>query len=442
MLDADSSWFAACFSFALLSAFLPSILRESHVLIDQVTKLLQLLTLARFTSAKVVEFQDLVTVTRIFGILYVWIDALCIIQDSSEDWEREGATMGDVYANSACTIAATASENPEHGLFRHRDEASILPERIKAPNTGSWPDDAECFLFDRGYLDRRIFNGPLHMRVLHFTKDQIVWECFTETMCETFPEAMPLQMRTKDLGPLRAVRPPTTLLSHPIEKTDWKTLSTWRELVKQYSKCDLTKTTDKLPAFAGLVKTYQDVTGDEYLAGLWRSFLLHQLDWRVYTPGRRISPEHRAPSWSWASVDGPIRPFMLNAGIKTRGPASFGRVLSAYLDLDGYLITASVHSLDDNQTVAQLQIEGELVSGQLFRDTACTTLTLGSQMVCLPLKTEYPVPGISPTQYERVGLLIIIVRERQMEPFNLFGIAFTEDENFEAIKDYSIIRIV
>jgi hypothetical protein len=64
-------------------------------------------------------------------------------------------------------------------------------------------------------------------------------------------------------------------------------------------------------------------TGDHYLAGLWAAHLPEDLNWRVYlqeesfagtTPikgtvlGDSKKPEeYRAPSWSWASLDAPIR---------------------------------------------------------------------------------------------------------------------------------------
>ncbi|SPJ72408.1 uncharacterized protein FTOL_02136 [Fusarium torulosum] len=47
-----------------------------------------------------------------------------------------------------------------------------------------------------------------------------------------------------------------------------KAMSIWGSLVKLYSRCDLTKTTDKLHAFAGLAQLFQEITGDEYVAGL------------------------------------------------------------------------------------------------------------------------------------------------------------------------------
>jgi hypothetical protein len=55
-------------------------------------------------------FQDAICVTRRLGIKYLRIDALCIIQDSEEDWRREASLMERVYAEAYLNIAATASK--------------------------------------------------------------------------------------------------------------------------------------------------------------------------------------------------------------------------------------------------------------------------------------------------------------------------------------------
>ena len=62
-------------------------------------------------------FQDAVTVTRKIGIRYLWIDSLCIIQDSRQDWERESAAMGQVYEYAEVTISAVKSENGAPGYL-------------------------------------------------------------------------------------------------------------------------------------------------------------------------------------------------------------------------------------------------------------------------------------------------------------------------------------
>jgi Heterokaryon incompatibility protein (HET) len=57
-------------------------------------------------------------VTRRFGLKYLWIDVLCIMQDSENDIVAERSTMSTIYANSACNLAATCS--PFDGPFRKR----------------------------------------------------------------------------------------------------------------------------------------------------------------------------------------------------------------------------------------------------------------------------------------------------------------------------------
>jgi hypothetical protein len=45
-------------------------------------------------------FQDAIEVTLELQIQYLWIDSLCIIQDSEEDWTREAFDMIAVYESA------------------------------------------------------------------------------------------------------------------------------------------------------------------------------------------------------------------------------------------------------------------------------------------------------------------------------------------------------
>ena len=72
-------------------------------------------------------FRDVIIVARWFSIRYLWIDSLCILQDSQEDWQEESSAMGNVYANSSCNVAAAASADPHGGLFRSQECGDIQP---------------------------------------------------------------------------------------------------------------------------------------------------------------------------------------------------------------------------------------------------------------------------------------------------------------------------
>ncbi|KAH6683987.1 heterokaryon incompatibility protein-domain-containing protein [Halenospora varia] len=77
-------------------------------------------------------FQDAIHVARFMGIDYIWIDSLCIIQDSPEDWARESLPIKDVYSNSYCNIAAIHASNGEKGCFADRS-TNISPLTVNIP---------------------------------------------------------------------------------------------------------------------------------------------------------------------------------------------------------------------------------------------------------------------------------------------------------------------
>lgn len=129
----------------------------------------------------------------------------------------------------------------------------------------------------------------LPARTMYFGDKGLFWRCrsrrYTEFACnEDF-----------DLGPRRDTR------GNRLEDQPWE----WDDIVSEYSMGQLTVPSDKLPALSGIAARQGDITRDRYLAGLWRESLETQLCWcmedRIY--GR---PEWRAPTWSWASVDGRI----------------------------------------------------------------------------------------------------------------------------------------
>ncbi|KAL1616620.1 hypothetical protein SLS56_011341 [Neofusicoccum ribis] len=71
-------------------------------------------------------FQDAVRVTCELGLRYLWIDALCIVQDNASDWRREAAAMGPVYSYARVVLAASDGASTFEGMFR------VYPERVGA----------------------------------------------------------------------------------------------------------------------------------------------------------------------------------------------------------------------------------------------------------------------------------------------------------------------
>lgn len=346
-------------------------------------------------------FRDVITVARRFGIRYVWIDALCIIQDSASDWETEAPTMRHVYANSACSIAASACNDPEESMFRYRDPRGICPRIVQSSLFAEKP--SRHYIFEKGYWDRHIHDGPLHNRgwafqerflaprVLYFSKHQVLWECLSEHKCEGFPQGIPAHYSDKSVNPLLEA-----LSERGQGKMTILVFNLWNDLIKQYSRCDLTKHSDKLFAMAGIAKLFHEVTNDEYVAGWWKSCLLESLDWRVFEPRPRQGVDYRAPSWSWASVDSPIRTAglsppmeflveLIEVQVNTRGTDSMTNIHNATLTLRGSAFTAVCHYNDVGNRV--LLTERGKIATWLYPDCLDTDFPEGKKLVCILYKS-------------------------------------------------------
>ncbi|KAI1345809.1 heterokaryon incompatibility protein-domain-containing protein [Xylaria sp. FL0043] len=258
-------------------------------------------------------FRDAVAVATEIGIRYIWIDSLCIVQDDPEDWKREAATMGDVYLHSYLTIAATRAANSEAGFlgprsFTHTVELAEVVPGVDDPVSGSiyaclrrsFANDV-----DEGPLNRRAWvlqERVLSPRTLHFTENQMYWECWQYHQGEDLEysylgvmknEAFPVQLSPKSLlcsSPTRSPEPPQG----------------WWHLTSEYSSFGLTFQTDKLIAISGLVGKLESRLQITYMKGVWKEYLHHSVLWSARTEDLEYLPQIGAPSWSWASRNGPI----------------------------------------------------------------------------------------------------------------------------------------
>ena len=95
-------------------------------------------------------FRDAITVVRRMGLRYIWIDALCILQDDREDWARESGRMKDIYCGSTLTILATNSRNASHGFLNDRIDS---PQCRLQWRTKNGRDQTSVSLRPRRYED-------------------------------------------------------------------------------------------------------------------------------------------------------------------------------------------------------------------------------------------------------------------------------------------------
>ncbi|RBR22121.1 uncharacterized protein FIESC28_04626 [Fusarium coffeatum] len=355
-------------------------------------------------------FQDAIRLTNDIGLEYIWIDSLCIIQDSKDDWQAEAARMASVYSQAHVTIAATAAQDSAAGL---KQQTSML--RYPCEITPSWtgfeneiPDGPVRIIVRSAFCDE-ILAKPLFRRgwtyqewilssaTIHVARDQLWWTSASNMKSQGYAanetcEGYDFEVDRNHIHTMA----PGSLYAIANESTE-ATPQIWHNLLQEYMSRDLTFESDRLVAFAGIATLYQrfaHIPPGSYLAGIWRQVLLQDLLWTIAN-GRKASPPqlYRSPSWSWASVE-PAHNWagrfsigsksvnvdlepgedpwvavatVLEASVETAG-SEFGPALGGHLVLHGPLIKARLGfvmiDLSDRLTAEQA---AEFVPGGRLR---------------------------------------------------------------------------
>lgn len=321
-------------------------------------------------------FQDAVTVCHALDIQYLWIDSLCIMQDSPEDWAVQGSKMAQIYSDCLVTIAADAAANSKAGFLQRvpdpvesfvvchkyvkphirgcsKEYEVHMRKNVEVSYLGSFPhhyaaapdtsknQELGSHLSKRGWCFQE---SLLPIRVLHFAIDHLSWSCTTDAFCECMHGSMdPDTKRYRSLlsGGFEEGR----IIDRESMKEDW------HNIVEEYTRRRLTYSSDRLAALAGLAAhvhaTHPNI---EYLAGLWSDTLHQSLLWYPHPRSERVQP-YIAPSWSWASVTRSVRwgipeSFevvdqtqlkLITANCSPAGPNKYGALRSAELLVQGQL---------------------------------------------------------------------------------------------------------
>lgn len=292
--------------------------------------------------------RDAILLTRRVNVRYIWIDALCIVQDDRHDWEREAARMAAVYQNAYLTFCSTQGSCGD-GFAQRPNETAEVPfsSHLAASDAGGmgiqgsyhltrWM--AENFEWDsRGWTMQEIYFSP---RALLFSKMQTyLWD--THSAAEADEDG---------------VRVPGEAVFQPESRRQWwaeqvidgrswrlddddddadnnntnpdlsrrRLYENWYGKMIAYSRRSLTFPADRLPAISALASRMQakfdallpSGQHENYVAGLWARDLPGGLLWSVPVfdadpapsfatyLAQRTDPElYVAPSWSWACQD-------------------------------------------------------------------------------------------------------------------------------------------
>ncbi|KAF2267247.1 hypothetical protein CC78DRAFT_593772, partial [Lojkania enalia] len=256
-------------------------------------------------------FGDAIKITKALGADYLWIDSLCIVQDSAGDWDHESQKMEKVFISANCVLDASAVKSSHDGLFipRQRDYIWIAPKNVEPFYLYETIED----------YDRDVSHAPLNSRAwalqeralahrtIHFAERQIYWECGQVVRCESLAK-----MHSTQASFLANPKFPELAAGSSLNQR----IKVFQDLYSKCSRMQLSFAEDRPIAIVGLenrlLHSFERIGG----FGVFNSFFHQSLLWRrgedeiclKRIEGRSI------PTWSWMAHTGGIdyiqAPFM------------------------------------------------------------------------------------------------------------------------------------
>ena len=248
--------------------------------------------------------QDAITVTSELGCRFLWVDVLCIIQDDEVHTAKEIALMPRIYESAYATIIAARSRSCDQGFLHDIIAPSPLSHVFRFPLRDHNSTSGSILCFDQGKnhhdpIENRAWplqEFLLSRRIIRFGAYQVTWLC---------PCSWETQRENETLNWwLRREKEIINIKNNFHQRLEG--LSAWDQLIWNYTRRGLSNPGDKLVAISGIAFKLAEKSQDIYIAGMWYSHLPRGLLWEV---GSALEPKpspYRAPSWSWASVNGRI----------------------------------------------------------------------------------------------------------------------------------------
>jgi len=391
--------------------------------------------------------QDAILVLRTLNIRYLWVDALCIIQNDMSDWYDESAAMASIYTNSEITIMAACASSSTQTFLSPRTGRHVSKEEINGSGQMSlfylvccesrFTSIRDAKLQQKEPLFKRAWvvqERLLSRKKLIFGSNQVFWECAEGEASED-----------KQIS----IRGPWSK-----RESIW---NQWYQTVCDFSACKISRQTDIFPAISGIAKLVAEETKFTYVAGIWLENLPYDLLWQTKSGSKKDKREiFVAPSFSWASSDGTVvfpwdtNPSSLmyltlfsylshHQSLPAGSSDPYGAIKDAAIVLEGCLLPAVDRiSTDHTSLVVKLKKEEkEEESDSDVRNKLYSKIKLRkAEKVCIPAEYDNSV-GAKHEAFE-VFLLPLRLRKDKSEIESLILLRLSEGENSRYFKRIGI----
>jgi hypothetical protein len=268
--------------------------------------------------------KDAIELTRRLGERYLWIDALCIVQDDADDVAAQIPNMDKVYGRASVTIVAAYGENSNAGLpgitprSRRRCDVDVLVDGISViAGLPTFHETLRKSVWEtRGWTFQEKI---LSKRLLIFTEYQMFYHCNLAIRCEDAIWENPdpyfqLQPSAERLDPEQYLT--------ELPRQHLSTLDRYHNLISAYRSRQLTLESDALNAFSGVISAFRrelntEVVWDIPVAQFNETILWEPL---IHDPTSRrdFFPSWSCLGWKASSLPGDITwPCSLETHVET-----------------------------------------------------------------------------------------------------------------------------
>ncbi|KAF4969171.1 hypothetical protein FSARC_3547 [Fusarium sarcochroum] len=242
--------------------------------------------------------KDAIVLVRRLGCRYLWVDALCLLQNDAEDLELGVNVMDLIYERAWLTVVASCGHDANARLPGVQEGT-----RNPSHNTVEVIPGVEMGIVTGldGLLKTSVYNSRawtfqeqvLSRRVLYFIDDKIFYRCRAAEHAEHFADVL---SQNQGVGSsLGSLLPEAILMTDPI--FDFSTMLFY------YTKRALTNQNDALRAYAGITRRFAEVMKCHFFQGLptvmFDRFIIFHAE---HTALHRRSS---FPSYSWTGWRGP-----------------------------------------------------------------------------------------------------------------------------------------
>lgn len=244
---------------------------------------------------------------RRLGLRYLWVDSLCIVQNSKRSWNLNARKMNIIYGNAHLTICAAdgsdawlglkALDSSGHSTTQHIEECApgvrLMVSQLAETGINSSVWNTRAWTFQERLLSKRC---------LIFTEGRVFFQCHSATMSED------LVSESHGAGWSLDLAKALPQILHELRR---RPIRVYMNCMSRYSERQLTQAKDILAAFNGVSNLISDVMGAPFIFGLPSSHFDLALLWEPLSAVSRRVPgpdedfgDFIFPTWSWCGWKG------------------------------------------------------------------------------------------------------------------------------------------